>query len=821
MTADAKELLNLFKQGRKFTYHEEMFPNEIIEDNMIVHPNGNVAVGFEVSFPERESLGADEIRPFIEKLTLIIEQLPDRTALLFQNQYFHKQSTVDSLQKQQLGYLTSRLLDYQIDRPSLNQRSFVYLTFNFAKRKPNTPLTHFANLANWGDNPVQHISRYKQLAASTAESFKKNLESLKMIGIRMLRTEQLIEEQIKYFTLDFGGKPKDFTRNISNTQAGYYVGNKRVSFVHMQRTGSCVYDHVPNNRKMDTFMAWYMGTELNFPHVVNLAIRLDGKDNIMVELDKLRKRRIGTGRLGPVKDRSIPMEIELFLEQARQSERKIARFAHNVMVFDADSYKLDDNCNRVISAYLNMNGSIGDVDPATTHLQYHTFAPGYATEMINPHVLFTDEILTHFDFSSPHIAEQQGIILSNREGEPVLVDLWHPNLPSYNRVVIGPSGSGKSFTMGHILAQEIEQGVELVIIDVGGSYKNLFDVYANTSKYYEYKHEVPLSFNPFLLPKNRNGDFELSKDKIVFLTALITVLWKKTNEGETLSREEQSLLSRFLEQYYRDVNKRKRAESPPRLDGFIAFVKETVEKMKKDPVESAELKYFDIDSFLVTLKPFVEGVNKDILNSSENEDISSYRLVCFDLLGVQKDALLFPIVALLIMELVLDKIRQNPTVRKEIVIDEAWSMLSGALAEFIEMLYRTVRKSGGAVTIVSQDIGPIKKSAIGEAIRSNAPTKILLDHSSQLAMLGDLQGFFELTNHQLQKLMSIRNESHRREILLVRNNVAQNYFIDVGPHLTMAFSSRAEDRAKVQQLAAKGGIEWAIDQAVEDKLLHK
>jgi conjugal transfer ATP-binding protein TraC len=806
-------IAQIFKNGRDFTFQEEIFQNEFIEDNFIVRPDGNLAAGFMLLLPERESLSELDIKSFWDRITEVLEQLPIGTAVHFQSQYFYKENSVRALEKNKVGYLTSKLLEYHHDKPVINNRVLLYLVFNFKNRKKSDPFSHFFSTLNWGKNPLADIDKHKLLARSAVQSLTKNLESVSRLKVKQLSTNELWGQQLMYFNLQFDKVPQFFSNSITNKGDQIQVGTKKVAFVYLQRTGSNLYDYTLNERNVPTFMAWPLGFAINFPHIINCAFIIGEKDVLMKELESKRNISKSLGSLQNIADRSMAMDIDIFLETNRGSGRKLVYFNHNIMAWDTDSDKLALSCDIIKAAYLRMNGSVASTDSFNNGLYYNTFAPGYALDLFQSMILPIDEALNHFDFTAPHISESNGILFCNREGEPILIDLWHKDLPSFNRIVIGPSGSGKSFTLSYILAQEIEQGIELIVIDVGGSYKNLFDFYP--SKYYEYKNDVPLSFNPFLIPKNKFGQYDLSKDKVVFLVALITILWKKTSDGETLSREEQSVLTNLLQLYYNNINSK--SGEIPRLDRFLDFIEEYAKGIQAGSAAAGDLSFFNFKSFSVVLRTFTHGIYKDILNSDETENISEHRLVCFDLNGIQKDPILFPIVALLIMELVLDKIRLNPGVRKEIVIDEAWSMLTGALSEFIEMLYRTVRKAGGAVTIVSQDIGPIKKSAIGEAVRANAPTKILLDHSSQKAMLPDLQGYTALTDHQMEQLSSIRDEGSRREILLVRNQYAQNLFVDAGPHASVSFSSWAKDRARIQELKNKNGIEYAINQYVEEK----
>ena len=45
-----------------------------------------------------------------------------------------------------------------------------------------------------------------------------------------------------------------------------------------------------------------------------------------------------------------------------------------------------------------------------------------------------------------------------------------------NKFVLGPSGSGKSFFMNHLVRQYYEQGTHVVLVDTGNSYQGLCEM---------------------------------------------------------------------------------------------------------------------------------------------------------------------------------------------------------------------------------------------------------------------------------------------------------------------------------------------------------
>ncbi len=84
--------------------------------------------------------------------------------------------------------------------------------------------------------------------------------------------------------------------------------------------------------------------------------------------------------------------------------------------------------------------------------------------------------------------------------------------------------------------------------------------------------------------------------------------------------------------------------------------------------------------------------------------------------------------------LTMDQIRIYPYDIKYLYLDEAWSMLSDSMGEFVENMYRTVRKNNGSICIITQGVNEIVSSPVGQAIIDNADTHIILNHTDKEAV---------------------------------------------------------------------------------------
>ena len=213
-----------------------------------------------------------------------------------------------------------------------------------------------------------------------------------------------------------------------------------------------------------------------------------------------------------------------------------------------------------------------------------------------------------------------------------------------------------------------------------------------------------------------------------------------------------------------------------------------------------------------------QGNTDQVLNAAYELDISEHPLVCFDLDRINADPVLYPVVTLLITELALDQIRKYPDTIKYLYLDEAWAMLSGKLKEFIEDLFRTIRKNNGSVSIITQGLSEIKKSSIEEAVMGNAATKIILWHEDS-RVVDEMATHLGFTTHEVELIHSIRIEEDFRELFIKQGAEARVYLLETSPHLDAVLSSKPSERNYLRKLIQRyhGNLPYAVNQFMEDK----
>ena len=116
------------------------------------------------------------------------------------------------------------------------------------------------------------------------------------------------------------------------------------------------------------------------------------------------------------------------------------------------------------------------------------------------------------------------LYLTDRQGVPIGIDTselpWQQNrIFNRNKFVLGPSGSGKSFSTNTYVFLCHLMGADVVLVDTGHSYKGTCK-YLN-GRYITYTEDRPITMNPF-----RIEEIESNEEKRQILKSLIGMLWK-------------------------------------------------------------------------------------------------------------------------------------------------------------------------------------------------------------------------------------------------------------------------------------------------------
>lgn len=772
-----------------------IFPIYAVENELIVSKKGDISVGYKLQLPQIYSLDRVAIDRINELFDKIIRSLPEDTIIQKQD-YFFIDSVKEAITKgdQMLSRSDNKFF---YEKPTLSHECYLFITKDSKKK---VSITSSPKLY---EKYMEEVDTFLK-TVNTSISF---LAREEFFEVEKLDTETILEVMGKYFSLSKTGNQSlqdiFFDKKLQ-------VGN-RIGEVYAITS----YDQLPlsiestkknidfSTQKTDFQIPFIqpicLGLECN--HIYNQVIYINKSDVIFSKL-KTKLNQFKSLAILSKENEVTYDQIDNLVSTVIEKELKFVNQHFNIILWDTTEERLENHKNQLENSFKELGMIPYQIKYAIKDLFINN-APG-ATVGIPENYKFigiSEQTPVFLNFESYYEGNTNGILLSDRKnGAPVRLDLWDEPLKrglivNRNRLIFGPSGTGKSFLINHIASQYFEQGHHIVMIDIGNSYKKLCQLVKG--QYFAYDLDMPLQFNPFYFQTKE----DITNEKKVFLTSLILFLWKGDDPH---TREEKQIIGLYLDAYYESFNTN--TDVFPCMSSFYEFV-------DKNRVMDKEDKYFDKISFQLSLRDFHDGKYSQILNSRDQIDLVQERFIVFEMDNIKDHPVLFPLVTMLCIDVVMGKIRKIPEVKKSIFIDECWKPISkGEMAQFIKYLYKTVRKFYGEVAIATQDVEDILDTPAGPAMINNTDTMILLSHKKKMATKDKFAQYLSFSESDLEKLFS----TDKREVFIKVGSVSNVYKVTVSPERYACYSSNADENKLIYDVYnKKKNMQLALREFVE------
>ena len=500
---------------------ESKFPLLAVEHGCIVSKDADLTAAFEVELPEVYTVTAEEYESVHAAWCKAIKVLPDHSVLHKQDWYVKEEYRPD-LGKEGMGFLARSYEMHFNERPYLNHKCYLFLT--------KTTKERMRRQSNWSTLCRGHIVPKEIQDRETAVKFIEAVEQFARIlnDSGHVRLRRLTDDEItgtetqagivgRYLALSL--ENPDCLEDMEMSAREMRVGDKRLCLHTLSDTEDLPasvetdyrYERLSTDRSdCRLSFAAPLGLLLPCNHIYNQYIFIGNSDEELQRFEKSARNMQSLSRYS--RQNAINCEwVEEYLNEAHSQGLKSVRAHFNVMAWSDDTEELKRIKNDVGSQLASM-GCVPRHNTVDCPTLYWAAIPGNAADFpaeesfhtfIEQAVcLFTGE--TNYRDSPSAF----GIRMADRiSGKPLHIDI--SDLPmkrgittNRNKFVLGPSGSGKSFFMNHLVRQYYEQGTHVVLVDTGNSYQGLCEMIHRKTRgkdgiYFTYTEDKPISFNPF------------------------------------------------------------------------------------------------------------------------------------------------------------------------------------------------------------------------------------------------------------------------------------------------------------------------------------
>ena len=840
---------------------ESKFPLLAVEGGCIISKDADITAAFRVELPELFTVTGAEYEAMHAAWCKAVKVLPEYSVVLKQDWFIRERYRPEVTNEAEAGvsgsvrqegkrrgqicgeqasFLSRSYERHFNERPFLNHACFLYLTKTTKERARMQ--SDFSTLCRGNIIPKEVNPDTARAFLESADQFERIMNDSGLVTLTRLTDEEitgtpdcpgLIE---KYFSLSLDDTT--VLQDMELKAEGFRVGNKHVCLHTLSDTDDLPgrvstesrYERLSTDRS-DCLLSFAapVGLLLSCDHIYNQWLFLDDSAENLRRFEKSARNMHSLARYS--RSNQINKEwIDRYLNEAHSFGLTSIRAHFDVMAWSDDAEELKHIRNDVGSQLASMEcvPRHNTIDCPTL---YWAAMPGNAADFpaeesfhtfIEQAVcLFTEE--TNYRSSlSPF-----GIKMVDRlTGKPLHLDI--SDLPmkrgittNRNKFVLGPSGSGKSFFMNHLVRQYYEQGTHVVLVDTGNSYQGLCEMIRRKTNgadgvYFTYTEEKPISFNPFY-----TDDYVFDVEKKDSIKTLLLTLWK--SEDDKVTKTESGELGSAVNAYVERI--RADRSIVPSFNTFYEYMRDDYRRKLAEREIKVEKSDFNIDNMLTTMRQYYRGGRYDfLLNSTENIDLLNKRFIVFEIDSIKENRELFPVVTIIIMEAFINKMRRLKGVRKQLIVEEAWKALSSAnMAEYLRYMYKTVRKYYGEAIVVTQEVDDIISSpVVKESIINNSDCKILLDQRKYMNKFDQIQALLGLTEKEKGQILSINmaNNPSRfyKEVWIgLGDTQSAVYATEVSAEEYLAYTTEETEKVEVYRLAEKlgGDIEAAIRQLAE------
>ncbi len=375
---------------------------------------------------------------------------------------------------------------------------------------------------------------------------------------------------------------------------------------------------------------------------------------------------------------------------------------------------------------------------------------------------------------NPHLEGEYLAVLESTHGTPYYVNLHSRDVA--HTLVLGATGSGKSFTL-NFLIQSLQRYAPLTFIfDLGGSYETLTRGFGGAYLNVGLKNPG-FTINPFSL--------EPTHENLNFLYLFTKVLIEANGRYALSPEDEKSLFAAVKRTYKLPLEIRT-------LSSFASILGLLGERLHRW-TQAGQFGYlFDNAEDTLTFSRF-QTFNFD--GWSDYPDIL--------------EPLLFYVLQRASSE--IEK-PENAAVFKAFVIDEAWIFLKNrTIREWITRAEKTWRKKNAAMILATQSVVELQASEMLHVVNESCPTKVFLANPNIDRKL--YSEIFQFNDTQLELLESL---VPKRDLLLIQPGTTKKLTLEVDALSYWVATNNARDNLRKQEYFSRYGAEEGLLRLAHD-----
>ena len=481
--------------------------------------------------------------------------------------------------------------------------------------------------------------------------------------------------------------------------------------------------------------------KLSFGHWLAVGVSAPDSERKFGEVEKRRNRAkvAASGFVRDVKASTQADELESVLDAMVRRDQRVFQLSLSLLFDGSSLSELDARTREAREVFRRMAGCVLHTESMAQLPAFLGMLPGNAHRAPRRRTLLTDNAADVLPVYGSWLGDKRPLcVLPTLGQEPFVLDIDDPTADTWNSLVFGGSGGGKTFLVLSLATSSmLGRGAPLIVVDVGGgelgSYYRLCRLLGGD--FVDLNLDGRHCINPFVaradLFRDDQGRPRSTPDgtKLGFLIAIAKLLVTDPGAPE-LGRVESSILQRGILAAYARLG-----DARPPIFSDVASELAALSGEKADRAIAQR--------FAKNLRAVLEGPAGKLINQQSRVSLNSSFIV-FDLKGLEAIGDMGTVMLLIVSAYVWNMLGRLRAERAWLIYDETWKLLKNRIAaEVQEELYRTIRKLKGGIISITQDIADLLAVPSANAILKNSDTTFFLRHKEGRDAVAKLVGMNE------------------------------------------------------------------------------
>jgi type IV secretion/conjugal transfer VirB4 family ATPase len=398
-------------------------------------------------------------------------------------------------------------------------------------------------------------------------------------------------------------------------------------------------------------------------------------------------------------DESKQADVEDLGECIKQlgDGQSMGEFSLTLVLYAQDLRTIDQELGEFAGIFTNLEGELH----SETYNQLNAFfavVPGnYAHNLRKVLLLNSNYADLSFLFTidpgertNPQLNSEYLAVLETDNATPYFLNLHNGEVA--HTLILGKTGSGKSFLCNFLLTNTQKYRPQTYIFDIGGSFESLTEIFGGT--YLNVGQESrDFRINPFSLPE--------SKENTQFLYAFFKVLIEGSDQHYRLDFKEERKLYEAIERMYVVAPEQRT------LSTFAEIIGELKERLHR----------------------WTNNGQYGFLFDNVEDTLSFARFQTFNFAGWGDSPEVLEPLLFYVLHRASNEITNHANLAtfKTFLLDEAWLFIkNAAIRDYVVQAQKTWRKHNAAMILATQSIKELEESGMLAIVAESCPTKIFL-----------------------------------------------------------------------------------------------